>query len=414
MLLNYKVKNFRSIRDELEISMEADMALKDTVQYPGVFESGKNKVLKAFGIFGANASGKSSIIMSFLYLRNFIMLSPNYTGASSIDTLPFKFCSDYEKRPTEYEIKFEYCGITYFYSISFIKNRILTESLYYCPQGRKTFVFRRKDNDVEISSSQISASMDEFIRKSIISVKPVITLASQFNIPVLQIPFDFFSKDMLCINGLADCNSFGVGTLLATDQGYSEFAKSLSEGADLGIDSFSTKKVRLNGPILPMNGIGSDFKGNSFVDAYKVITVHHSGGKAFELGLEEESLGTNKLLMISGPLYNALNNGSVLVMDEFGSSMHPDISKFILTLFMNPSINQKGAQFIFATQESKILNDVILRRDEMAFASKDSQGNTSVTPLSFFSARKAENYESGYLNGRYVPSPDVTDYKIKL
>ena len=144
-------------------------------------------------------------------------------------------------------------------------------------------------------------------------------------------------------------------------------------------------------------------------------TKHVSSGETYSLGAEDESLGTKKVMAHSGPLFDALNNGAVLVFDEFGSSLHPDVSKFLLSLFFNPETNSTGAQILFDTQETSLLNEMLLRRDEIYMTEKDSESDsTSLFPLSDFSVRKSENIERGFIGGRYVKAPDIDEGEISL
>ena len=106
-----------------------------------------------------------------------------------------------------------------------------------------------------------------------------------------------------------------------------------------------------------------------------------------------------------------LEQGRVICIDELESSLHPLITRFLVLLFHNPEINQKQAQLIFTTHDTNILDNDILRRDQIWFAEKDRDQSTRLYPLSDFSPRKQEALQKGYLQGRYGALPYISSPK---
>lgn len=109
-------------------------------------------------------------------------------------------------------------------------------------------------------------------------------------------------------------------------------------------------------------------------------------------------------------LKDVLDNGKVLIYDEFDKSLHPFIVKYLVEIFNNPEVNKNGAQLIFNTHDTNLLNLEILRRDQIWFAEKNpDDGSSAIYPLDDFSVRKLENVEKGYLLGRYGAIPFLTN-----
>jgi len=128
-------------------------------------------------------------------------------------------------------------------------------------------------------------------------------------------------------------------------------------------------------------------------------------GTLVSFNLDDESAGTQQYLALGLPILSALQNGHVLLVDELNNSLHPLLVRKILDLFHDPSINTKGAQLIFNTHDTTLLNLSIFRRDQIWFVEKDRCGVAHMYSLLEFSPRKGEALEKGYLQGRYGAIP---------
>ena len=143
---------------------------------------------------------------------------------------------------------------------------------------------------------------------------------------------------------------------------------------------------------------------------FRVSTVHEIHGHKYEFDISEESLGTQVIFSFIPVLKDVLDNGKVLIYDEFDKSLHPFIVKYLVEIFNNPEVNKNGAQLIFNTHDTNLLNLEILRRDQIWFAEKNpDDGSSAIYPLDDFSVRKLENVEKGYLLGRYGAIPFLTN-----
>lgn len=117
--------------------------------------------------------------------------------------------------------------------------------------------------------------------------------------------------------------------------------------------------------------------------------------------LDEESNGTQKLFALAGPLLDVLKNGRVLVVDELDTSLHPALMRHVLGLFRHPAANPLGAQLIFTTYDTSVLDRSLLRRDQVWFVEKDRAQQSRLYPLTDFHPRKEESFGRGDLQGRY-------------
>jgi uncharacterized protein len=137
--------------------------------------------------------------------------------------------------------------------------------------------------------------------------------------------------------------------------------------------------------------------------------VTKNGSAAF--GFEDESGGTQKLFALAGPLFDILKNGSVLIVDELNRGLHPLLVRQLVALFQNPASNPHGAQLLFTTHETNLLDPDFLRRDQIWFTEKNAEQVSALFPLTEFTPRKNEAFESGYLSGRYGAVPILNPQK---
>jgi len=139
----------------------------------------------------------------------------------------------------------------------------------------------------------------------------------------------------------------------------------------------------------------------------RILLTHRLGTEAAEFEPELESEGTIAYLALLGPVVHALRIGGVVCVDELDASLHPLLAIRIIELFNDPARNPRGAQLIFNTHDTNLLNGRVLRRDEIWFTEKQRDGNSTLYPLTDFKPRRHENLENGYLQGRYGAIPFI-------
>jgi len=132
--------------------------------------------------------------------------------------------------------------------------------------------------------------------------------------------------------------------------------------------------------------------------------VTEQGRAVFDL--VDESSGTRNLLFLAGPVLDILQKGLTLVIDELDTSLHTLLVRELVRLFHQPEVNTGGAQLIFTTHDTSLLDAPdLFRRDQVWFVEKDREQASTLVALSEFSPRKNEALERGYLMGRYGGVP---------
>lgn len=132
---------------------------------------------------------------------------------------------------------------------------------------------------------------------------------------------------------------------------------------------------------------------------------HKSSGKIKYLDLSQESSGTIHLLNILSPIFDALDHGKVIVIDELDESLHTQAVEAVISLFSDPIINKMGAQLICTVHDTNILDSKCLRRDQIWFVEKSIEGKSHLYPLSDIKIRKQDSRERGYKQGRFGAVP---------
>lgn len=126
------------------------------------------------------------------------------------------------------------------------------------------------------------------------------------------------------------------------------------------------------------------------------------------LELSDESDGTRKLMSIAPAIESVLNKGGVLIIDEIEKELHPMLVDFVVAKFQSKQSNPNGAQLIFTTHNTELMNMEILRKDQLYFADKSSEDGTSeLYSISEFGTRTTDNIRKGYLLGKYGATPDI-------
>lgn len=423
MLIQFRVENHRSLRDEQILRMtalggEADARL---IRVPALDEL----LLPAVALYGANASGKSNVLDAFGFMRAAVLDSYRFWRPDSPPPRePFALSAKVNE-PSLYEADIVIRGVRYRYGFVLGPMQVEEEWLHAWPGGREQVVFAREGDDFEFAGDPDgkNARIRELTRRNSL----FLATAAQNNHAGLLPVFRWFDSVRLELRdsrlSMTDMNyttellsrAFAPtlqlsmfpddADLLRTNR---ETIVRLLRAADVGVLDITTARVE---PRTSWRAIGYSAE-QAFADRgeYEIRLVHQAereGGVT--LPLRAESAGTLTLLEIAVHLVKALHEGLLVCIDELEASLHPVLALEFVRLFDDPGHNPRGAQLIFTTHDTHLLGgltgDSPLRRDQIWFTEKDSQGATHLYPLTDFHPRAQENLERGYLQGRYGAIP---------
>lgn len=386
MLLQFSVTNHRSIKETAIISMKAaaDKTMKEILISP----DGKKELLPVMAIYGANAAGKSNVLHALLLMREMVCgIYAKPLKGTELPYEPFAFV-DGETEPTELEIIYYYKGIKYDYGFSFDRNKVISEYLYHWPNGREALIFSRENGKYEFRES---------IQEQLILARRTpdnrlyLTSSNEWNCMQTEKAYLWFQQKLCGLISTGGSNETTIDAIRESEQEKQRILKEMML-ADLGICdivlSGSAEK-----PIVSTIHQLIDSEGNQ---------------KQYTLLLGQESMGTQRFFSRIGLWMEAMKSGAVLVVDEIEASMHPLLTRHLIEMIQDKTINQNHAQLIFTTHDTGLLDLTLLRRDQIWFAEKDENTmQTDIYALTEFSPRKQENIAKGYLQGRYGAVPFI-------
>ena len=426
MLLYFKVRNYRSIRDEAVLDMEA-VSLKDSADI--LLPFGKNSYLPTVAVYGKNGGGKSNLIRAMWLAVQFICnAQKTQTERASVPVRPFAL-DDYScNEPTSFEFCYVLDGIKYAYGFSATKERIVTEYLKTWPNKRESVIFERSMDEFsfpengekkrkKLIAEAVAKNQLFFAISCTMNYKPCIEAMRWFREKIV------FSRDYTDINrNLLE---------FSEDEAMLQAIVSAAKTADLGIQDmrFEINNVELDidNPSVPKQIQGMLAALRGFNDALKQngneaeirlqggelkSTTYHSGTKQdgtqdiFELQLSDESDGTRRLMALAPAIESTIRNGGVLIVDEIERELHLVLIEYILNRYHHQ--NPQCAQMIFTTHETALLSRGTLRRDQIYFIDKDNDtGASNVYSLADFNVRNDMNIQKAYMLGKFGAVPRV-------
>lgn len=417
MLLSFKVKNFRSIKDEINLDLQATSDI--TMKSQAVFKNGNESLLKSVAIYGPNASGKSNILKAFVVFRMMIlesMLRSNITA--DLPNEYFKLSLETEGEPSFFEMAFLLDGEVFYYGFEIDKKKICAEWLRQ-KKGNKA-LFERKEQNITSNKNYFHEATAVLKKQTTERVLFLSVLASN-NGSISKRIIQFVQK-INYISGTqrGDTLNFSFDHFLNNPK-IAEKMKALILKADFGVvDIKASEKMIL---AKQAQNIPDKFKQMLFKEDSKIaersIKFLHKKYDENEKEIENESLdffaeeseGTQQMFALSAPLIDTLENGKILFIDEIDASLHPILCQYLISIFNSKEKNPNNAQLIFTTHDVSLLKEELLRRDQIYFTDKNKKGATDLFSLADISERKGVDFTKRYLEGRYNALPYIADYE---
>lgn len=417
MLIQFSVKNYRSIKDEAELQLitDAGKELLDSNTFKPDAKGANNfSLMKSAVMYGANAAGKSNVINALSKMQWLVQFSATKLQAGApLDIEPFKFSADSIGQPTEFNVDFVSDGVRYQYGFSATNQRVLEEWLFAYPNGRaQTWFMREHDakkgdyhwtKDTYLTGSK--AIWKEATRDNALFLSTAIQLNSKQLAPVYQ----WFTRALRII-GTNDLNYENTARQILSKKQSSNDVLTFLKAGDLGIEDIKVVEDRVGSYVFDFTNEGQ--RNSVTTSKHHTLTVktghRMEDGSLHYLDLKDESDGTQRMFAFSAPLVKGLQDGAVIFIDELNNSLHPTMVKFLVSLFNSAEENPNNAQLIFTTHETSILSQDVFRRDQIWFCEKNKAQSTSLYSLSDFKVRKgADNIERNYLSGKYGALPFI-------
>ena len=413
MITKFTVGNFLSFKDNQTFSF---VARKQDTSLQEVLTKAHGEIfVRAAAIYGPNASGKSNFIKAFIFLRNFVLNGLKQLE-KTIPVEPFLLSNETETKPSFLELEISIGKEIFTYGFEVSSEKVHKEWLHQYPN--KKILFER--NLKEIKTNPRSFREGTAITKKEINNRENVLYLSVVASHGGEIAGKIVNavQKIQVISGLQKAQTLDYSFDRYTkDDGYRAWIKEFMLEADLGIKDILSEEQQITAeefiktvPLQLREQLAAE-KGAFF--KRKLAFVHSkfdASGKtagAVAFNFFKESDGTQQAFALSGPLKNTLEESNTLIIDELDASLHPLMCRYILKVFGSGSHNAKNAQLIFTTHDVSLLDEDLLRRDQVWFTQKGKTGATELFSLANLGERSNLNFAKRYLEGRYGALPYI-------
>jgi AAA15 family ATPase/GTPase len=421
MIVQFTVGNFLSFNAKQLLNLEAK-GISELKTNICTFKA--EKILRSMVIYGANSSGKSNLIKAMERMREVVLSSVRLNDSDELEYSPFLLSIETDSLPTFFEIIFWKESIRYRYGFEYNLRQIENEWLFAgkSEKSEKTLFIRT------IEGIAVDAKYKEGvgIESKTNNNRLFVSLVAQLGGPISKQILEFF-KNYNVLSGLDHNDYKGFTTrMLHKNLNGCEESLELYQKLKLGFQDIKAIESDFNLSEIPENltdelriKLVKDLTGKRNIS---LKTVHNKYDKQGEIvdfvlfdKLKNESEGTNKIIDLSGPIFDTLKFGKALIIDELDAKLHPLITMRIVELFNSPISNTKNAQLIFATHDTNLLGEELFRRDQIWFTEKDEREQTELYSLYDFNlpdgskVRNDSNLEKNYIRGRYGAIPFITN-----
>ena len=420
MFLRFGIENHLSLHQPQELTFVAS-SLKDRkeglIDCPAV-PSGA--VVPAAVVYGPNASGKTNLVDAIQFLHTAVLRSHTEGDAEGgVPRRPYKLDPLAASEPTRCEVDFLLDNVRHHYGFTATADAFESEWLYYFPASHRRRLFERTGADYRFGRDLggQNAVITDLTRPN-----------SLFVSAAAQNGHEYLSRVVSLLRSIQIIRNVDVPgpaaiARLNEQAGIDRRVIDFLQRAGTGVVGYERHEVGVSekeqvisrevfGLLRRLAEVDEDELPNPD-DTKVVYELTHLGseGKLIALDLDHESAGTRRLLLILGGVFNAIDEGNLLVVDEFDASLHTQVCEAVLGIFCDGARNPHGAQLLVTTHDTNLMVHAtgkargLLRRDQLWFVDKDRTGATELYPLTDYSTRKADNFERGYLEGRYGAVP---------
>jgi len=422
MIIEFTVGNFLSFNEKRTLSFEARGGVSELKDNFFMFE--KQKILRSIVLYGANSSGKSNLIKALYGMTESVLSSVKLNETDELHYTPFLLSAVSEKQPTFFEMIFVSKEQKFRYGFEYNATEIVREWFFEIKKTKEIPLFTRTTKGISVFDNFQEGKGKEIATNN---NRLFISLVAQLGGTVSkQILVWFLNCGVMSGTEHLFYSGYSIEMFHKKSQGYPESLQ-LFQDLKLGFRNIEAIRFEFNPEKHIAKGAPKEIEAElirkySGKFAITLNTVHNKYDKKGKVkgtiswGIDEnESEGTKKIIDLSGPIFDALLNGRILIIDELDAKLHPLITMHIIKLFNSPETNPNNAQLLFATHDTNLLSNEIFRRDQVWFTEKDEVEQTDLYSLDDFvfadgtKVRKDANLGKNYIAGRYGAIPYITN-----
>lgn len=419
MLLDIEIKNLKSFKNQTIFSMEAENKIEDRNSFEVEVGKEKFELLKTAVLFGGNASGKSNFTSVLSIFRYYLFNK----GIEKYNKEGFRFGEEDKNSTIKVRNVVDDKIYEYILEINFNTKKIIKEKLYITALERK-LVFERENNKIVKYDKEIFSEYEitiGFINETLTDSDSVISRIIEWRVPE-EIEKYIFYIDKIKINNYSD----DLGKYIYENKNNKklviEFLKKIGIIVnDIEVyrekNEFFLKNIRESKEFQILSEKEQEKLLSQIAYIYRIYFVYEDNQKQkYKLDYYEQSAGIQKILSMFFPIYNLLNNGGVMIIDELDITLHYSLIKEIIKMFNSAEYNRKNAQLIFTTHNLLLLDFNLFREDQIWFL----ENNDVSTGTELYSLSDIEGYEKNkyllrdYLNGNFGGIPKLEDFGVDL
>jgi len=419
VLLDIEIKNLKSFKNQTIFSMEAENKIEDRNSFEVEVGKEKFELLKTAVLFGGNASGKSNFTSVLSIFRYYLFNK----GIEKYNKEGFRFGEEDKNSTIKVRNVVDDKIYEYILEINFNTKKIIKEKLYITALERK-LVFERENNKIVKYDKETFSEYEitiGFINETLTDSDSVISRIIEWRVPE-EIEKYIFYIDKIKINNYSD----DLGKYIYENKNNKklviEFLKKIGIIVnDIEVyrekNEFFLKNIRESKEFQILSEKEQEKLLSQIAYIYRIHFVYEDNQKQkYKLEYYEQSAGTQKILSMFFPIYNLLNNGGVMIIDELDITLHYSLIKEIIKMFNSVEYNRKNAQLIFTTHNLLLLDFNLFREDQIWFL----ENNDVSTGTELYSLSDVEGYEKNkyllrdYLNGNFGGIPKLKDFGVDL
>lgn len=428
MIQEFRVTNFLSFRDETVLSFEpvgtgrrnkGKKKGNDALLYK---VNDKTELLRIAVFYGANASGKTNILKAIDFLVAFCRKREAISG-SLTGVIPFKLNTITRELPSKFNIRFFIHETRYWYSLVLDTKQVLSEQLYVYKSPQPTAIFKRTGNTIEFNTAenQVSSTAKELLELNCLSNLSFFAAKAKVNIHLNHIdPVMRFFEETFMQSEIDHDILFNVAEEYITKdpEAKKHLLRFLKE-ADFNISEITSKKEEIMIPDQIRNMILADpsspasvkekLKEKSSISKTKTLFTHQvdtiEGMEEYVFSSVEESLGTLRIFGLENYLYILERTDNIAIIDEFDSSLHPNLVDFVISKFAQYA--DSSSQLIISTHYTGLLDNPDLRDDCFWTTVKDKSGASTIRSFGKIKDARLTSKEKGYRLGKLGGTPNL-------
>ncbi|MCH9276856.1 ATP-binding protein [Bifidobacterium amazonense] len=407
MLIRFAVSNFRSINKTTELSM---VAVDENTSSPFYQPNIKVNLVPEAALYGANAAGKSNILLALQWLKYAVAASLKFWD----DTVPIEQFALAQKnnQSSSFELEMLVDDVHYEYYLDVNRQQIEYEAVYITKKFERICLFERQEDDVVFDNRVMR---QDAIQELLTSRTLILSVIARYREPNVIKFVDSILNMRLMGESIENYQMLSLlDSVTQTRQLFDDDNMPQPTLFD-EIDTVAVYRERRKRALawLQMADLGisgvriikdPDRRRRKNMDVH---LLHTTQGGDFPLDFSQESEGTKVWFNLIGPILDVLDSGSLMVFDELDASLHPVLSAQLLKIFRDPEINVNGAQILFSSHDTSLMK--YLHSDEIWIVEKRN-GATGLSSLASFDServRKSVDLESGYLHGHFGGIPNI-------